>query len=78
MPAGDADIPPAARAVIAKLKRVPWVWDQVLEELAAEEAREPKSHFRVRVDLIGAFGGVVNAKVKLKRKWGKPAGKGGR
>jgi hypothetical protein len=66
------EIPAAARKVIERLSRVPWVWDQVLEELAAEAAREPKSHFRVRVDLIGAFGGVVNAKVKLKREWGKP------
>lgn len=66
--ADDLSFPPAARKVVAKLCRVPWVWEVLLEELEAEERRDPKSHFKIRLDLIGAFGKVVDAAYRLKRK----------
>lgn len=66
------ELPPKAREVLAKLERVPWVWALLLEDLVAEEKRDPRAHFRLRLDLVGAFGGVVDAAVKLKRKRRKP------
>ena len=68
MAADDIEIPAAARAVIARLYRVPQIWDLLLEDLEAEEKREPRSHFKLRATLIGAFGKVVDARVVLKRK----------
>lgn len=71
----DVELPPKAREVLAKLERVPWVWALLLTDLEAEEKREPKANrFRLRLDLIGAFGRVVDAVVDLNREQRKPAG----
>lgn len=63
----EPEIPAAAREVIKRLCRVPQVWDLLLEDLDAEEKRKPQSHFKLRATLIGSFGKVVDARVRLKR-----------
>lgn len=64
-PASDDEISLAARKVIAHLKRCPQLWELLSEELDEHRARQ--LHYKLRVELTGSFGNVVDAEVKLER-----------
>ncbi len=62
--AAPPEIPRELLEVAAWLSRVPWIWRALRDELAEQQAR--KVHFRLRLDLVGSYGSVKDAHVKLK------------
>jgi len=60
-----AELPAAARRVIGRLARFPWIWDRLDEELQDFHAK--KAHGTITVELGECYGDVRRVEVTIKR-----------